>query len=268
MKKALKVAAFLAALVLIGILVYLVDLFTGYPVSYFRVQHAARAYMEEQYPNTDYELSSPSYSLKLGGFQFEVTAPDSTDDCFQLDFYRNGALKYDTYVESVVNRTGTALRLSQEYRKRSREVFDQSNFPYAAQFSSSFDEAIAGGSEERGEPGTYPSKWNTKELELDKEYDISSLSGEYGTVNLTVTSRDVSLHTAAESLLRLKEIMEKANLPFKSAELWILSEETDEFDQPTEQLHILNFGWDDIYEEGMEERVQSAIDATNAYYNQ
>ena len=60
--------------------------------------------------------------------------------------------------------------------------------------------------------------------------------------------------------------MENANLPFKSVELWILSEETDEYDRAKERIHILNFGWDEIYEDGLADRVQEAIDATEAYY--
>lgn len=266
MKKYLKVGAFCLSLLLIGWLIYVIDFFTGYPVSYFRVQHAVGQYMEENYPDTDYMTSKPSYSLKLGGFQIEVSSPDSMDHHFSISFDHKGNLKYDTYEESVLEKITTASRLSDEYKTLSRDVFEKSDFPFAADFNGSFDEAIAGGKEQRDEPGTYPSKWNTKELIFDKDYDISQLSGQYGTVCLRVTSRDVSIRTASESLLRLKGIMENANLPFNSVELWILSEETDEYDRAKERIHILNFGWDEIYEDGLADRVQEAIDATEAYY--
>lgn len=265
MKKYLKIGAFFAALLLIGFLVYIVDFFTGYPISYFRVQHTAEQYMEENYSGTDYVLSKPTYSLKLGGFQLEASIPNTLDNHFSISFYHDGTLKYDSYEEDVLNKANTAMRLSIDYRSKVRDVFENSDFPYAADINGSFESAIAGDKEQRHEPGVYPEKWNIQELVLDGEYDISELSGQYGTVILSVTSRDVSAKTAAESLLRLKAIMEQKHLPFKSVTLWISSEKTDDSGNPIEQLHLLNFGWDDIYEEGLEERVKEAVAATESY---
>ncbi len=267
MKKYLKVGAFLVALLLIGFLVYIVDFFTGYPVSYFRVQHTAEQYMEENYSGMDYVLSKPSYSLKLGGFDMEASIPNTIDNHFSISFYRGGTLKYDTYEQDVLNKANTAIRLSNDYNAKIRDVFANSDFPFAADISGDFQSARTGVQEQQHEPGVYPEKWNIQELVLDGEYDISELSGQYGTVFLSVTSRDVSVKAAAESFLRLKAIMEQNHLPFKSVTLWISSEKTDDSENPVEQLQILNFGWDDIYEEGLEERVNEAVAATESYYN-
>ena len=267
MKKYLKIGAFVAALLLIGLLVYIVDLFTGYPVSYFRVQHVAEQYVEESYSGKDYVLSKPSYSLKLGGFDMKAFMPNTTDNHFSIGFYRDGTLKYDTYEQDILNKANTAMRLSNDYSSKVRDVFETGDFPFAADINGSFASAIARDKEQQNEPGTYPDKWDIQELILDRQYDISELSSQYGTVFLNVTSRDVSVKTTSESLLRIKAIMEQNNLPFKSVELWVLSEKTDDLGNPAEQLHILNFGWDDIYEEGLEERVKEAVSATESYYN-
>ncbi len=266
MKKYLKIGAFVAALLLFGFLIYIVDLFTGYPISYFRVQHAAEQYMEDNYSGTAYVLSKPSYSLKLGDFDLEASIPNTMDHHFAINFYRDGTLKYDSYEEDVLNKANTAMRLSIDYRSKVRDVFENSDFPYAADINGSFESAIAGDKEQLDKPGSYPETWDTQELVLDGEYDISELSGQYGTVFLNVTSRDVSVKTAAASLLRLKAIMEQNHLPFKSVTLWISSEKTDDSGNPREQLRILNFGWDDIYEEELEERVKEAVAATESYY--
>ena len=267
MKKYLKVGAFLAALLLIGFLVYIVDFFTGYPVSYLRVQHVAGQYMKENYSGMDYVLSKPSYSLKLGGFDMDASIPNTIDNHFSISFYRDGTLKSDTYEQDVLNKVNTAIRLSGDYSSKVRNIFENSDFPFAADTNGSFEPAIAGDKEQRNVPGIYPEKWDTQELVLDGEYDVSELSSQYGAVILSVTSRDVSIQTATASLLKLKTIMEQNNLPFKSVELWVLSEKTDDLGNPAEQLHILNFGWDDIYEEGLAERVKEAVAETESYYN-
>lgn len=266
MKKYLKTAAFCLSLVLILGVIYITDFLTGYPVSYFIVKNAACEYIEENYPDTDFTACKPDYSLKLGGFSVAVKSPSSPDSYFSLSYSKRGELKYSTYEESIVEKGTTASRLSEEYKNLSRNVFESSNFPFEAHFSGDFTEAISGGKQIREEPGIYPHKWNTKELVLDKAYNISDLSSEYGTVYLNVTSDDVSIKTASEALLKLKEIMESAQLPFKSAELWVLSKEQDQYENPKEKLHILNFGWDEIYEENMEQRVDNAIKSTNEYF--
>ncbi len=266
MKKYLKIGAFVAALLLIVFLIYIVDLFTGYPVSYFRVKHAAKQYMEDTYPGTDYVLSKPSYGLKLGGFDLEASIPNTMDHHFAISFYRDGTLKYDNYEQDVLNKVNTAIRLSNDYQSKVKDVFENSDFPFAADITGDFQAARTGENEQGHEPGVYPEKWDIQELVLDGEYDISELSGQYGTVFLSVTSRDVSVKTAAASLLRLKAIMEQNHLPFKSVTLRISSEKTDDSGNPREQLRILNFGWDDIYEEGLEERVKEAVAATESYY--
>ena len=267
MKKYLKVGAFVLSLALTAWIIYLTDIFTGYPISYFVVKNASNKYIEENYQGTDFIADKPEHSIKLGGFTVYVSSPSSADSHFSLKFDNRGNLQFDSYESDVVLRGNTAMRLSNEYKKLSRAVFESSAFPFESTFSADFQDAISGESEARMCPGTYPCKWDIKELVLDKEYDISQLSGEYGSINLHVTSDSVSVKTAAQSLLEIKKIMEKANLPFKSVELWVLSKGKNEYERPKESIHILNFGWDDIYSENLEERIQDAIDETNKFYN-
>ena len=197
----------------------------------------------------------------------KASVPSTLDNHFDISFYRDGTLKYDLYEQDVLNKVNTATRLNNDYNAKIRNVFANSDFPFAADISGDFQSAQTGETEQQREPGVHPEKWNIQELVLDGEYDISELSGQYGTVFLHVTSRDVSVKAAAESFLRLKAIMEQNRLPFKSVTLSISSEKTDGSGNPAEQLQILNFGWDDIYEEGLENRVQEAAAATEAYYS-
>ncbi len=103
-------------------------------------------------------------------------------------------------------------------------------------------------------------------MQIDGEYDISELSPEYGTITLEVKTDAVTLETAATSLLELRRIMEEAQLPFCSVELWVFPLAQKEKENLTEPLHILNFGWADIVADGLEEKPQQALENTYAYY--
>lgn len=266
MKKWLKVGAFLLAMGLLAGVVYVTDVLTGFPVSYFRVNHSLHTYLEEHYSDTDFVATNPSHVFKLGRFVVDVSSPSSPDSHFSLEFDAAGNLLYDGYESKVTSGWNTAMRLSDQYYKLCRTVMESAAFPFEVECEGRMEAAINGGKAQREEPGTYPEPWNIKELELDGSYDLSQLSGKYGTIILTVTTDEVTLETAETSLLELRRIMEQANLPFCSAELWIKSTEQNEDENSVETMHILNFGWDDIYEEGLEVRMQSALDATTEHY--
>lgn len=266
MKKYLKAGAFLLAVVLLAGVLYLTNMLTGYPVSYYVVKHSLNTYMDEHYADTDFVAEKPEHSIKLGGFTVWVNSPSSPDTRFMMKFNSDGSLDYDSYNTDVKSGYNTALRLSRQYNKLCETVFNSAKFPFDAACAASFESAIYADQEEREEPGAHPERWNIQELQLDAEYDISKLSGQYGTVTLTVTTDDVTLKTAETSLLELRRIMEDANIPFCSVDLWVLSANKNENGNPTNTLHILNFAWDDIYAEDLEERAQNALEATTAYY--
>lgn len=266
MKKSLKIGALILALALLAGVVYITNLLTGYPISYFIVQHSAKNYMAEHYKNTDYTAEKPRYAIKLGGFMVDVHSPSSQDTSFTLQFDLYGDLTYNSYEVEVASGQNTAARLSHQYNELCKTILVSAKFPFDATCKASFDPAFYGTKDDTNEPGTHPERWDTHELKLDAEYDLFQLSGKYGTLLLNVTADEVTAETMETILLELRRVMETANLPFCSVELWVESREQNEWDIPTKTLHIFNFGWDDIYKEGLEERVQSALKATEDYY--
>ena len=264
MKKSLKIAAYILALVLIIFLVYLADIFTGYPVSYFRVKNVLDDYMQEHYSGTDFVAEKLTYSLKLGGFNADVYSPSSIDSNFSIGFYNDGTFKYDTYETNVKSGMNTAMRLSGEYNESARKIFDEAEFPFEVLLSG---ELCIDHGFEAGLPGTKIENIIPEELEKDKNYDIAELSKEHGKLYLRVYSDDVNVETAAASLLKIKEIMDKAELPFKAVHLEICSGDKDENDNPKKTMQIINFGWDDIWEDGLSERIELAVKETEDYYN-
>ncbi len=267
MKKYWKVGAFLLAMALLGGLVSLINTLTGYPFSYFVVKHSLDTYMEEHYADTDFVVGKPEHSLKLGGFTVEVHSPSSPDTHFSMHFYMDGSLDYDGYDTHVKSGFNTAKRLSSQYKELCKTIFDSANFPFDATCEGSFEDAMSGDKAVLEEPGSYPEQWEMQALKPDASYDIFQLSGSYGTIILTVTTDAVTLQTAENALLELRRIMEQANLPFQSVELWLLSSALNDHGTPAETMHILNVPWEDIRPEGCTEALQRALDATTAYYH-
>ena len=266
MKKNLKIGICALALALLAGLVYLVNLFTGYPVSYFLVQNAANRHLAKTYPYTDFVAKKPEYSLKRGGFLVQGTSPTSQDSHFSLTYDLGAHLQNDTYEKQVTSGLNTALRLSQEYSQLAKLVLSNALFPFDVSGNASFESAISGDSQLLEEPGTPPDQWDFGLLIPDQEYKLADLAARYGILYLDVTAEEVSAQTAAAALLKAKEVLEMTDVPFFCAEIWVHTPQQSDGGTRAKELHLMNFAWDDIYEDGMVDRVQAALEETAAYY--
>lgn len=265
-KRVLKILAVVAALLLSAGVVYLTNEVTGCPISYFVVNHAVQQYMEETYGETDFVAGKPKRAIKLGGFIVEVHSPSSQDTHFTLHVHQDGTIWEDGYAQSVSDGSNTAMRLSREYNALCAQALADSSFPDPASCGGSLMEAVAEHHEKSDEPGVHPEPMNPLTLALDAEGDIGALSAKHGKLTLCVESEAVTVETASKSLLAIRQIMEEKQLPFHCVELWINAPEDQQAGDSPAALHILNFGWDEIREEGMLERTTAAWKATESYF--
>lgn len=113
-RQALKIAAVITALLLLAGVVSLTNLFTGYPVDYFVVNHAVQNYMEETYGETDFVAGKPERALKLGGFLVEVTSLSRPEVRFTLHFYVDGTLWEDGYQQMMQDVTAAEDTVSND----------------------------------------------------------------------------------------------------------------------------------------------------------
>ena len=252
------------AAIFIGGILYAVNFMTGYPFSIFTVQKSVHQYMEEQYGDTDFTAGKPERNLKQGGFTCWVSSDSDPSVRFYLDLSRGGTLRYDSYEFMVGSGMNTALELSRSYGALCWQAAEDAEFPLGTACSGSFEPAIHNDKQTAGEPGVLPDRMDLKGL--DPDMDLSLLSPQYGTVVLEIKTDAVTPETARTALLKLRECMENAGLPFCSCEVWILPGAEEGTDASEDAIHILNFGWDDIYEDGLEERVVDSIAATDAFY--
>lgn len=102
-----------------------------------------------------------------------------------------------------------------------------------------------------------------KDLELDKEYDIYGLGRTAGTIDFYVNSEKITAEKAAEYLLLIKEYFDKEGVPFYAIDFQ-LSEPMQE-GSTSDYINLTGFLYEDIYEEGLVERVQAAHDAEKYY---
>ncbi|MBP0969495.1 MAG: hypothetical protein J5744_05045 [Oscillospiraceae bacterium] len=274
MKKLLKVLAFFLSVAIIVMLVAFSNALIGNPVSRFLARRAAVKHVEEKYPDSGFVLDPPTFNFKTGGYYVNVSSPDSIDTHFSIAFDMSGRLIYDTYAEYVTGGQNTRVRLENEYRELTDRVFESPLFPYDCDMDygslSIYPKAdITGpyvfcGTNENGIPEYAMA---IEELELDRVYDISAVGSRCGVLIIDVSSETVSVKKAAEVMLGIKKSFDDAGIGFAAMEFTLKYPKGTVKDYFDGAVYIHNFLSSDIYDEGMEERVRQAYDATMAYYD-
>ncbi len=264
MKKGLKIAALVLSLVLIAGLMWFADGLVGNPISKHLAEKAAQARMEEVYGGTDYVLDEITYSFKDGGYYARVSSPSSIDSEFTMAFNRKGQLCWDSYEDRVLRRENTARRLDWEYRELTDRVFESPSFPYACDIAYSVLEFVPRA--HLNQPGIPAYAMAMEELELDKVYDVDAMGAENGQLVITVESDTVTAELAAEIMVQIRSIMDDAGVGFRVMDFCLQPSMPQEGPRPENWIGTGNFPYEDIYEEGMVERVKAADEALKAYY--
>lgn len=263
-KKAIKIAAFFAAVILIVGLGIFANGLVGNPVSKMMASKAAGKYLEKNYSGTDFFVESVSYSFKDGNYYAHIKAPDSEDRYFSLCISPGGKVKYDTY-EDITDGTNTARRLEKQYRDLADTVLENSSFPYKSDIQFGELEFI---------PETYAKNEDVPfyaiiqdELEVDQAYDIRKLGERAGHLILYVDDETVNAQRAGEIMRDIRCLMEEGGVPFYAMDFVLQYPGTGEDGVRREgNVEADNFLCSDIYEEGMTERVEKADAKTKAYY--
>lgn len=267
-KKHFKMVALIIAIILIVGLGCFANSLLGNPISKMLATNTAKKHLSETYAGTDYYMERIAYSFKDGKYHAFITSPTSMDTQFSLTITMLGELRLDTY-EDVVNGFNTARRIDYDYRDLANTIFENPSFPYTCRFSYGTleiypEEAFA--DPERNDIPSYAI--NQKELELDKIYDIKELGKQAGHLVIYVESDTVSMEKATEIILDIKSIFDNAGIPFKAIDFTLEYPKPEEGKRPEGEIRIKNFPYEDIYEDGMIERVQDADKALKAYYEE
>lgn len=263
-EKLLRGGAFLLAVAVILGLGSFVNALIGNPISVILVRNTAEKYIEENYAGLGYEIETVSYSFKDGNYYVHLHRADSMDGDFSLRIGMTGRLNNDSYASRVEGKSNVSSRLYMQYRSRIDEVLESEVFPYRAEIAFGeleFDRELG------KEP--IPGALTRADLENDRFYDMSELGKTNGTLVLYIDSETVDERTAAEILLTVKKLFDDAGVSFYSVELVLRYPPYDEesYARPDGEIRIDRFLSEDIYEDGMAERVHAAVEETRASYD-
>ena len=237
--------------VLLPVLLLPLTFLFGNPLSYALIYFRGNAYLVDTYPELDVKVSDISYDFKRGGYVTEAASPTSRDTHFQLytDWLGNISADQYQYVTSGIN---TAERIGKDYRALADSILDSGDFPWAR--SIAYGElTFRGGNEVDSAELDYGMDFAS--LELDKAYNIQALGAAHGRLVLYLHDEQISVERAAELLLELKEYLDEKGLPFHGIH-FTLCQPLNELGQNTgDQLQLVDFLYEDIYEEGLTERI-------------
>lgn len=271
MKRSTKII--ISALVVLAIALAPVMFFFGNPLSYLLISVRGNAYLAENYPDSDVEISDISYDPRLG-WSAMAASPTSRDTWFSVFIDGWGNVEGDAY-SLVESRSTTAERIAKDYRELAEPILE--NVPLSSSISFA-DMTFMGGREyytvvgPDGETLNYTMEkdygLNIGGLELDADYDAAGLGAMHGRVTIYIHDEEVTVERAAEVLLELKYYFVEAGLPFRGIHLTLCELLNENGQMVGEQIVLKDFLYEDIYEEKLVERVRANWETVQTHFAQ
>ena len=264
----------IAVLIMLAIVLVPVMFFVGNPLSYLLIPLRGNAYLQENYPDLDVEISDVTYDFKIGGWYAYAVSPTSRDTWFRVYIDGWGNVEGDAY-SLVESRSTTAERIAKDYRELADPILEKVPLDTSIAFA---DMTFMGGREyytvvgPDGETINYTMEKDygliIGGLELDADYDAAALGAMHGRITIYIHDEEVSVKKAAEALLELKDYFAEAGLPFRGIHLTLCEPLNENGQNVGEQIVLKDFLYEDIYEEGLVERVQANWDEVQVHYAQ
>ena len=267
-KKGLRIAAFVTALILLGGIGWFANALVGNPISKALSRKNAGRYIAGHYADQGYEIQRVYYSFKDGGYHAAVSSPAVLDGDFTISCNGLGKVVSDSYEFDVTEKYNTVRRLDNAYRELMDQALKNPGFPYSSDIA--FGELYMAPregilSEESGLP-KYAIPY--EELELNGVYDIRQLGKRAGNLVIYVENQDITLENAAECMLKIRAFLDQAGIPFRSMSFTLYQPREEDKPRSDVQISVERFDYEEIYAEGMVERVKKAHEELEAYYKE
>lgn len=267
-KKALKIIAAVAAIIILLSILWLASAFLGNPISKYIAANTAEKYIEKNFPETNYYVERVGYNFKDGAYYAHIKLPESVDSDFSLCITMTGKLKYDDYKSRVQDKGNTANRLNQAYMELVDTVLNSPTFPYVCSIGYGTLEIYSRKYIESPGNDDIPGYAIVQDdLVLDKVYDISELGRQAGHLILYIENGTVNIEQLSKILLDIKNRMDTAGVTFYTVDLVLeypRSENDALYDENS--VEVKDFLYSDIYEKGICERVKESNEAAREYY--
>lgn len=270
MKKYIRIIGIVLLIALIAVLIWFGNAMMGNPVSHALASKAAKAYLSDRFSDTDYEMERITYSFKDGRYHAFMVSPTSIDGDFSVCFSMMGEYCYDTY-DSVLDGWNTAQRLNSEYRKLTDTILNDPALPYdnTQVYSIMFGELEIYPKEFIDDPNVHDIPDYSlvqDDLELNNIYDIKELGAKAGHLVLYVDNDIISVEEAARIMLDFRSMFDEADIPFYAMDFVLRHPRAEDGTSDDEEIRINDFLYQNIYEEGLTDRIETAIEETAAHY--
>lgn len=265
MKKTVKVILIVVVIALVAFGLFIAQSFYGNPIGKALATRAAEEYVSTTYPNTDYEIMDVDYDFKSGDYAALVISPSSRDTVFRVHFSGWGKLRSDDYPYEVENKFTTYRRVDWDYRALVDAML-QAEYP-PDYFTIAFGALGFDMSQEIQAFGVEDFTLPMSGLELDKNYDVRELGRQAGMLTFYASSEEISYPEAAKILLQLKANLDKHDIPFRTIDFVLEKPRKDGVASGEKSIDILYFPAEDIYPEGLEQRLEKAHQKTLDYFN-
>ena len=265
-KKILKIAALVIAIALIIGVCWFANGLVGNPISKSLVTRTAEKYIEENFPDTDFELERVTFNFKDTKYHAYIVSPSSVDSSFSLTINMGGKIVLDLYENNVLTGWNTARRLGDAYRESVDQVLESPSFPYDCHIGFGDLEFIP--EEYKNEPDIPSYALITNELELDGIYDINELGAKAGKLTIYIYDDTVTIERLAEIILDIKGMLDDAGIGFYVMDCVLEYPKPESGEWKQGRVEVMDFLCSDIYEEGLVERVQASNDAAGDYYDE
>lgn len=244
-KKVLKIIAFLAAIVLIAVICFLIIGFVGNPVSKMLAEKNAEEYLAENYPQQGFVINDASYNYVMANYSIKAEVPGSLDKYFYIKAGSDGRIRSDTYKLDIINRMNTSDRISTAYRESVDEIRNNPNYPYPTGNLYGAIEFVF-----IDEISEHSYAINRAELTPDAIYNIDKLGAEAGHISVEVWDETVTTENMAKIILNIKSLLDQGGVEFYAMDCTIHHP-----DYSDESISVYDLMYSDIYEEGMIERL-------------
>ena len=182
----------------VAILTLCVLWYTGNPVSWIEARIKIAQHLENNYgPGYTFDCHYMWFG-HTKGYTGTASKKYSKDDNFHVYYFNDGTTKDNrrTYVTSGLK---TSYRISDEYKALVKPILEQMAglHIHDAHFYKMPEEMFV----------------------VDKEYDITSLAAEYGTLVLSFEEKDGSMSEYADKLLEIKQLCDDNKITFAYIDL-------------------------------------------------
>lgn len=242
--------------------VYLFIPFFSNPLSDMITRMQVKNYLEENYAGMGYEIESFGFNGLESHYRYTVSIPGSTDKRFDIRLEKYGGVYLDTYDTDVELNINTSDRIYEEYYRAVKGAVDINDIISGEEYGSVSGFVEFASKEDYGKYDDIPDyAYFYEDLVPEKEYDINEMGKHHGKIFVSINNvEDLSYKRAAEVLLRVKDELDKAGIEFYCAYVALSSPPSGPYGEAQYMdpyITVNDMPYDEIYEEGLSERVEA-----------